>query len=223
MNKATTENKAMGTNKIRKKGSPPTIRREVSFSKIEIREYERSIGDNVVSSGVPISLGWGYKEADELDLSAHEEVRRHRSHDDLKLPGHVRMKLLRKFGYSMEDQLEAAEQSNEARKLRLASAAKTVEQDRAEYALEKAKRHVHKMRTKTARTAKEQEKEEIEKLIEQDRQRTRHASRSPTRRTSRSPVRRTKTNPDKEPEKGEGAQQRTRYRARVQRSKTAPI
>ena len=51
-------------------GKLRSLKREVSFSKIEIREYERAIGDNVASSGVPISLGWEYYKAGELDVSS---------------------------------------------------------------------------------------------------------------------------------------------------------
>jgi hypothetical protein len=148
-------------------------RGRVSFSKIQIREYERSVGDNVPTDGVPMSLGWNYHQANEMDVSDHDQTRRYRSQDELKLPNHTRMKILSHFGYSVDEQMQALEEANSIRSSREASAAQTPQMDRAEYALEKAKKTMKKMRKRSpTRKAKEQFEQEVAKLIDQDRMRT---------------------------------------------------
>lgn len=146
------------------------ISRRVSFGKLDIREYERAIGDNVVTSGVPISLGWEYERETSLDLDNYEQLKpAPRSHSEMQLPGHVRMELLKHAGYSLADRMKAAKASNIERNRRRASAAKTPEMDRAEFALEQAKRKASRV---LRRKRKENEKKEIVALIQRDRMRS---------------------------------------------------
>ena len=150
------------------------MKREVSFSKIEIREYERAIGDNVASSGVPISLGWEYYKAGELDVSSYEQHRQPRTREEYHLPSDVRMEMLKHAGYSLADRLEATKHSNIVRNRRKASAAKTKDMDRAEYIIEKAKRKVRRAIKKKTSSDKKETKlddEKINKLIQFDRER----------------------------------------------------
>jgi hypothetical protein len=58
-------------------GPPPSnSRKSVVFRNIEIREYERDVGDNPsVRSGPPLSLGWKYEKEKILDLNEFETLR----------------------------------------------------------------------------------------------------------------------------------------------------
>ena len=61
--------------------SPPNgLKRSVSFSRLNIRQYERVLGDNPsCSSGPSVSLGWKYKDVPSMDIDAYE-FRRSRRH-----------------------------------------------------------------------------------------------------------------------------------------------
>eukprot|EP00984_Skeletonema_dohrnii_P036717 scaffold38014_cov144-Skeletonema_dohrnii-CCMP3373.AAC.2 len=56
----------------------PIMTRNVSFSHLQVREYEVTLGDNpLVSSGVPLSLGWRYNPKErisKLDSDEEEDV-----------------------------------------------------------------------------------------------------------------------------------------------------
>jgi hypothetical protein len=47
--------------------------RKVSFGSIQVREYERIVGDHPDTRiGVPISIGWGYHEKETVAIDTHE-------------------------------------------------------------------------------------------------------------------------------------------------------
>lgn len=83
--------------------------RRVSFGPIHVREYERVIGDHPMTKiGVPLSLGWGYVEKDEVSLSNYERDRP--SSKPLRMSSITRKNILRNvFGFS-EEELREAEQ-----------------------------------------------------------------------------------------------------------------
>ncbi|KAL7549276.1 hypothetical protein ACHAWF_012550, partial [Thalassiosira exigua] len=78
--------------------SRPKMNRSVSFAQVNIREYERVLGDNPsVTSGPPLSIGWRYG-ADVLsvDLDDYEEGKgAPRSSSEFLVPKAVRESLLR--------------------------------------------------------------------------------------------------------------------------------
>jgi hypothetical protein len=82
--------------------------RQVRFSVVQVREYERIIGDHpVVRVGPPLSLGWKYEEREPLLLDAYELS--HVSKGNYRLSSITRKNmLLNVFGIS-EDEIRAAE------------------------------------------------------------------------------------------------------------------
>ena len=74
-----------------------TMKRNVSFHKIEIREYHRTLGDNpCVSAGPPLSLDWNYNPAHRVfDVEAYEEAKTPRSKSEMLMPRQVREVILK--------------------------------------------------------------------------------------------------------------------------------
>lgn len=75
----------------------------VSFSTIQIRSYDLTIGDSPsVSSGIPLSLDWHFVEFEEIPVQDYEEDRaRRRSGNSLKLSAVQRSRILvESFGIS---------------------------------------------------------------------------------------------------------------------------
>lgn len=75
------------------------IKRSVSFSKLQIREFlSVELSDNPsCSAGPPIQLGWEYEDLTDIDVDHYEQFRiphRKRSLKEMILPNHVRNYLL---------------------------------------------------------------------------------------------------------------------------------
>jgi len=75
------------------------------FSSVDIREHERDAGDNpCVSSGVPLSLGWGYYQNPSVDLNDYELNKGQRDKIEMLVPAPIRRQILRdEFGVSVTD------------------------------------------------------------------------------------------------------------------------
>jgi hypothetical protein len=71
-------------------------KKSVSFSSLEIREYEVVIGDHpCCTRGVPLSLGWEYSDAGRLNVDDYEEARSpRRSRVDLRTSSEERCEIL---------------------------------------------------------------------------------------------------------------------------------
>lgn len=88
-----------------------TIRRSVSFSKVEIRVFERILADNPsCGEGPSLGLGWKYIEKQPVELEKFETKRktqlcyfRRRSIHDFQLSASKREKVAKKWGYTKED------------------------------------------------------------------------------------------------------------------------
>lgn len=91
--------------------------RHVSFSTVQIREYQQTFGLNPFCSyGCPISLDWGYEELDEEDLQEYEANRApRRSRHGMLLSYYQRRDTLLLSGHSMEDLDRAARDSGRER------------------------------------------------------------------------------------------------------------
>lgn len=88
--------------------SSDSSKKSVSFSCVEVREYNVTLGDNpACSAGPPISLGWTYKDEERQDLYAHEAKRyikrRRRKKKDLRLSANLRKKILKELGFTNDD------------------------------------------------------------------------------------------------------------------------
>ncbi|CAB9499836.1 expressed unknown protein [Seminavis robusta] len=81
----------------------------IQFSVVEIREFERVVGDNPsCSSGVPVSIGWNHGKTFKMDLEDFEKARPpRRSQMDLVLTRGERHRLLVEWGASGQDVIEA--------------------------------------------------------------------------------------------------------------------
>jgi hypothetical protein len=74
-----------------------SMKRNVSFHKIEIREYQRTLGDNPsVSSGPPMALDWKYNPHHHvLDVDDYEKNKTSRSKIELVMPKSIREDILK--------------------------------------------------------------------------------------------------------------------------------
>eukprot|EP00545_Synedropsis_sp_CCMP1620_P015118 CAMPEP_0119020582 /NCGR_PEP_ID=MMETSP1176-20130426/24360_1 /TAXON_ID=265551 /ORGANISM="Synedropsis recta cf, Strain CCMP1620" /LENGTH=142 /DNA_ID=CAMNT_0006975033 /DNA_START=37 /DNA_END=465 /DNA_ORIENTATION=- len=92
------------------------MKREVSFSEVQVRGYEQTIGDNPsVSYGTPISLDWKYEEREPLSLDDYETKRPTAQRRDMRgmmLNYYQRNELLSRNGFS-EKELQAAKKQAE--------------------------------------------------------------------------------------------------------------
>lgn len=104
--------------------SKTKIKRNISFSSVEIRDYDRAIGDNpCVSSGVPLSLDWNYNAATEHDLEEYENFKESsgggRTRAEMQMPSLMRSRVLKEFGASPAEIRKAAREASQVKQGRL--------------------------------------------------------------------------------------------------------
>lgn len=95
--------------------------KSVSFSGVQIREYSRIIGDHPsCQSGIPVTLGWDFVEAEVEDLDKYETRRlRRRKTKHLFLSSITRFNILAyHFGYQVDDLKKAERDANMRRRKR---------------------------------------------------------------------------------------------------------
>jgi hypothetical protein len=88
--------------------SSSSLKRTVSFSSLEVREYNIALSDHPSCSyGPPIQLGWDYRQKKAVQVEDYEEVKLQqprRSRHDMVLSYNVRRYLLlKRAGYSSQD------------------------------------------------------------------------------------------------------------------------
>lgn len=103
--------------------SSSKIKRTTSFSKIEIREYNITLGDNPGGAkGPPVSLDWKYNKSNSisLDLEDYEEKRPpRRTKTELYMQESIRKwRLMKEKGYSLKEMEKAAKTAEGIRKSR---------------------------------------------------------------------------------------------------------
>lgn len=107
-------------------GEPTTIAttgklKRCSFSSVDIREHERIAGDNpCVTSGVPLSIGWGYYQHSPISLDDYELNRGPpRDKIEMMVPAGVRRQMLRdEFGVSVAEMNASMREVNVTKRLR---------------------------------------------------------------------------------------------------------
>ena len=83
----------------------PKQLKTLSFSQVEIRQYERILGDNpAVTSGPAVSLAWGHFDGKVLPVDDYESNRPPRRHKmELQLSSVERKSILEQAGFTRED------------------------------------------------------------------------------------------------------------------------
>jgi hypothetical protein len=82
--------------------------RRVSFGVIQVREYERLVGDHPDTRiGVPLTIGWGFIEHDKTPIDKYESERS--SKGNLRMSSITRKNILHNVFGVPEDELRAAE------------------------------------------------------------------------------------------------------------------
>lgn len=114
--------------------SSSNMKRVTSFSTIEIREYDVTLGDNPGGrSGPPLSLDWKYNKhlTQVVDVDRYEETRPpRRSRIEMHMGSSVRSYILmREKGYSITDIKKAARSAADIRKKRDSTTKKIVQRE----------------------------------------------------------------------------------------------
>ena len=97
--------------------------KSVSFSVVQTRAYERTVGDNPSTrSGPPLTLSWDYEKLPSVPIDAYESHKGpRRGRMEYCVPRFVREELLQDAGVSRSDMVEAAKQVRKVQKQRLQS------------------------------------------------------------------------------------------------------
>lgn len=113
----------MDSSGSRSAGSTTKIRRNVSFHAVNVRQYDRTIGDNPsCRSGPPLSLDWGYSKENEKCLDEYELERsssRAKSLSKIHVNKYKRRNLLAfQWGHSEEEMKEARDSTKKLQRQR---------------------------------------------------------------------------------------------------------
>mmetsp|Transcript_5220 Transcript_5220/g.9168 ORF Transcript_5220/g.9168 Transcript_5220/m.9168 type:complete len:151 (-) Transcript_5220:189-641(-) len=78
---------------------------KVSFSHVDIREYDIQIGNSPFCVGPAIELGWAYSIQQPLNIDLYEARRegKRREKMEMLVPSFYRIEKLREFGYSSKE------------------------------------------------------------------------------------------------------------------------
>lgn len=130
-----------------------------SFSSVDIREHERIAGDNpCVTSGVPLSIGWGYHQHQPISLDDYETHKGpSRDKIEMMVPAGIRRQMLRdEFGVSISEMNAAMREVNVTKRHRRHTCA-TENMEGWTEVLQSAKRKVKRF-VKGTSNEKEEEK-----------------------------------------------------------------
>lgn len=133
---------------MKKSTSQSSMKRNVSFSSLEIRSYNITVGDAPTPNGVPLSLDWEYdpSETETYDVNVYESNRgTRREKHEMYVPNQYRVYLLmRDAGVSRREIKMAIEESRSSFKRRQQTV-KNLKMQPVEEALEKTKRKFVKL------------------------------------------------------------------------------
>lgn len=94
--------------------STKPMKRNVSFTSLEIRSYNITLGDAPTLNGPPISLDWDHSAPETHRIDAYEEARtdhRRSKHEMLMPPSHRRYLLMREAGFTRGEIQKAVEEA----------------------------------------------------------------------------------------------------------------
>lgn len=105
--------------------SAKSLKKSVSFHQVEIREYERIVGDNpAVSAGNAVSLAWQHHSSAAISFSEYEASRPpRRTPQEFQMPARVRHLLLKETGATDQEMNQAHYQIKKTQQHRRASVA----------------------------------------------------------------------------------------------------
>jgi hypothetical protein len=123
------------------------MRRNVSFAKVQVREYALTFGDQPCSSGPPLALGWDFNEVVLADVEEFEATREgnRRQGREMKMPAGVRIEKLREHGFSRTQIRKTSIESKRVMAGRLRTANQTEAQFMASMALESLGRKIKRV------------------------------------------------------------------------------
>jgi hypothetical protein len=135
--------------------SPKSFKRNVSFAKIHVRDYELTVGDNpAVGYGAPVSLDWTYVEHDPLELDQYEDNRpKRRNPQQMHLNSVQREHILQLHNFSSDEIKKAKRDAERIQRQRFITAyfAPYMKiEDVLESAARKTKRFIRKARSGSA-------------------------------------------------------------------------
>ena len=119
----------------------PKIKRNVSFSRIGVREYPLTLGDHpCVSCGPPTTLDWNFNELQEIELDDYEKNRLpRRKPRQMVMNYHERREILEQAGHT-EQEIRAAKRQAEKGKRQRNNTKSLAQFMKVEDAVESAKR-----------------------------------------------------------------------------------
>ncbi|CAJ1955916.1 unnamed protein product [Cylindrotheca closterium] len=125
--------------------SKPTMKREVSFTAVEITEYPMVLGDNPDCDGIPIQIGWKAQHSETVPLDTYEEAKKEpRKKSDLLLSEDKRRKIVEDFSRKEID--TAVREANQIKRYRKFSV-DSMSSDEWDYKMERFERKVKKVMT----------------------------------------------------------------------------
>eukprot|EP00553_Chaetoceros_curvisetus_P015654 CAMPEP_0204647738 /NCGR_PEP_ID=MMETSP0718-20130828/6667_1 /ASSEMBLY_ACC=CAM_ASM_000674 /TAXON_ID=230516 /ORGANISM="Chaetoceros curvisetus" /LENGTH=295 /DNA_ID=CAMNT_0051670389 /DNA_START=3 /DNA_END=890 /DNA_ORIENTATION=- len=124
----------------------------VSFHNVCVREYPRCIGDNVTSSGPPISIDWKHQSHEEIPIDEYERCRQSeykRIGDELRIKSSDRVAMLEnEWEVDRSDIMRADDKSSVARERRIKTIIKARSAKRVEEIMESARHKFKKVSLK---------------------------------------------------------------------------
>jgi len=132
---------------------------QVSFSKLQVREYQIQLVNNpACGGGPPIGIGWKYEEKEEMDLTEITDKEKNYiklddkpegPYDKIYIKPYDRLAMLKKNGYTDSEIVECILEVKESQKLRTKSAtAKDKDEERIELVNKYTKKLKKLIRTK---------------------------------------------------------------------------